>query len=315
MNENTNANVRLFTDSDLDGKGCAVLGKLYYDHDIYITYTFVTYIDEILKEFINSGQYKKYKIIYITDLNIKKETADLIESVTSENHQFIYFDHHTTSEYLIDYLWASVYTKYKEVNTCGTHLFYWYLSEKFPNHYWHTNALIRFVELVRQWDTWDWNSMHKDKGIHAKNFNTLANFYSTTKFIADCLQKIKSDQNMFNKTDKVLLDTFNDRNEKYCNKKLKNIKKVQYYDYTLGVCFAEDNFSDLGNLICREYDDIDIAFMINPDTGIVSLRTIKDDVNLSKFAEEFGGGGHPKSAGFPYNKDKNNKLINSILEG
>ncbi len=40
--------------------------------------------------------------------------------------------------------------------------------------------------------------------------------------------------------------------------------------------------------------------MKESDDGLikVSLRTVRDDVDVSKFAQFFGGGGHRKAAGF-----------------
>jgi nanoRNase/pAp phosphatase (c-di-AMP/oligoRNAs hydrolase) len=39
---------------------------------------------------------------------------------------------------------------------------------------------------------------------------------------------------------------------------------------------------------------------INPSNSAVQLRARKSSVALHKFAEKFGGGGHPLAAGFPF---------------
>ena len=46
--------------------------------------------------------------------------------------------------------------------------------------------------------------------------------------------------------------------------------------------------------------DVDFALLIKEESGNVkgSLRTRRDDVDLSEIAKQYGGGGHPKAAGF-----------------
>ena len=46
--------------------------------------------------------------------------------------------------------------------------------------------------------------------------------------------------------------------------------------------------------------DVDFAMLIKEDRGHIkgSFRTRKDDVDLSKMAALYGGGGHPKASGF-----------------
>jgi len=51
--------------------------------------------------------------------------------------------------------------------------------------------------------------------------------------------------------------------------------------------------------------DVNYSMLIKQDRGHIkgSLRTRRDDVDLSEIAKKFGGGGHPKAAGFTIKGD------------
>ena len=60
-----------------------------------------------------------------------------------------------------------------------------------------------------------------------------------------------------------------------------------------------------------EYDFIEI---INFSSNGVSFRTRKDDVNLTKLAKVFNGGGHPKAAGCPIPNELKYNFIDELLD-
>ena len=83
-----------------------------------------------------------------------------------------------------------------------------------------------------------------------------------------------------------------------------------------GVVFADQYTSELGNTLCKLNPDLDFVAIINIGIGVVSFRTIKDDIDLGKdIAQKFGGGGHPKSAAMHFIADIKNELITRIFTG
>ncbi|MFH1193603.1 MAG: DHH family phosphoesterase [bacterium] len=62
---------------------------------------------------------------------------------------------------------------------------------------------------------------------------------------------------------------------------------------------AEEAFSGLSNFLSAVLKS-DIIMVLEEREGAVkgSLRTIKDNISVAKIAEEYGGGGHAKAAGF-----------------
>ena len=75
---------------------------------------------------------------------------------------------------------------------------------------------------------------------------------------------------------------------------------------------ADSHTSELGNILCERHEELDFVAIIKKET--VSLRTVKDNVNLTDIAKQFGGGGHPKASGFPLNNVKLNNFINDIFD-
>ena len=64
-----------------------------------------------------------------------------------------------------------------------------------------------------------------------------------------------------------------------------------------GFVYADRYFSEMGNRLAELHPEYDFIAMIDVGGGMVSYRTVKDDINLGELAKQFGGGGHPKSAG------------------
>jgi len=188
-----------------------------------------------------------------------------------------------------------------------------YLASKDGTFTNDSGQVAYYVGLVRLWDTWDWKNADPEIAKMVKDLNLLCNTYNTNRFVSTTYIKLKDNRPLFSHAENEIISLLTNNATRYCLKKMKSVKKIRYNDLVLGVVFAENNISELGNMICTENPDIDIAFMICPDINIVSMRTIKDDVNLAEFAKKFGGGGHVKSAGFPYSRFSNRKLIDSIL--
>ena len=71
--------------------------------------------------------------------------------------------------------------------------------------------------------------------------------------------------------------------------------------YNIGLIPNMTNVSYIGNRISEEYDSLDCIIFFSAETQTISMRTIHDDVDLSKISTIFGGGGHKKAAGAKVN--------------
>lgn len=308
--------IKLFTDSDLDGLACGIIGMGIYGDNVSTVYSGPKQIDKDIVEFLKNEDVAEYSIIYVTDLTISKETATLLDDLNKNNIVRIkLFDHHRTGYFLNKYQWARVTdTFHGDIKTCGAELFWEYMKDIYPDWIdpFYTN-MNNFIEYVRLWDTWDWVEAG-EKGLVSKKFNLLRSIYSNSKFVNSIFKKIcESAGSLIDDTENNLIEVFENKKNRYIQLKAKNARIMDFDNYKVAFVFAEENVSELGNFLCKEFPEIDFAMMVMTDMKTVSLRAIKNEIDLSVIAKKYGGGGHPKSAGFTYSADIEKLFIENIL--
>ena len=116
------------------------------------------------------------------------------------------------------------------------------------------------------------------------------------KFITSMLYKIDNGLEVFS------LDDLNDlykrqiKINKYIDEKEKFLVEINIKGLNAGVVIAENYISELASTILKRRIDLEILVILNGKTA--SLRTRRNNIDLSKLAEEYGGGGHQKASGF-----------------
>ena len=300
--------IKLFTHCDLDGIGCAILAKLAFGTDaVDIEYCNYDDINIKVEEYLNSGS--NYEC-HITDISINEELAEKINE-THKRYQLL--DHHATALELNKYDWCKVKIKDEktDIKTSGTEMYYKWLVDN--DHLKKTTVLDRFVELVRDYDTWRWATLGEE-GIICKQVNDLLYIYGREQFIYWCIREI--DDCVFPRlydADKLILKIKQQEIDDYVKEKDKQLFVDDLCGRKCGVVFAEKYVSELGNRLCQMHPEFDLVAMINMN-GIVSYRTIKDNIDLGKdIAKVFGGGGHPKAAGSQFSKEVQIEIINKIF--
>jgi oligoribonuclease NrnB/cAMP/cGMP phosphodiesterase (DHH superfamily) len=68
-------------------------------------------------------------------------------------------------------------------------------------------------------------------------------------------------------------------------------------DPPVHICWVTGYQSDVSNYLYLNDREIIVLLQAFPDNVGISFRTRRDDVEVNKIAESFGGGGHPQSAG------------------
>ena len=303
--------VKLFTHTDLDGVGCAILAKLAFGNEVDIEYCDYDNINENVMNYLNSND-DSLSYIYITDIRVNEDVAKLLD----ERGGVVLLDHHPTALELNKYPWCKV--RVEELNgikTSGTRMFYHWLgmngclNEALENN----EALRRFAELVRDYDTWRWAELGEE-GVICKQVNDLLYLYGRDKFITWCISQIHDC--VFPRlyaSDELILSIKQKEIDDYVEEKNEQLIITPMCGRVCGFVFAEKYFSELGNRLCRMHPEIDFVAMIDM-SGTVSYRTVKEDIDLGKdVAQLFGGGGHPKAAGSEFSKEIQLKTIESIF--
>jgi oligoribonuclease NrnB/cAMP/cGMP phosphodiesterase (DHH superfamily) len=263
---------KLFTDSDLDGIGCGIV--MSNAGEVDITYSNPRKINNDIIAFINDGTYSEYGMIFITDLSVTIETADLIENVFDKGPVWRLLDHHLTGVHLRPYLWSIIKTHDDNGELCcGTYLIHEVMRPLLKNPV----EMDKFVSLVNSYDTFNWV---KEDRIEAKHFNDLFGIYGRDRFIS--------------------------------HNKTKQLRRFKTANYTVGVIFNEKYVSETGKTICENEPDLDFIILLDYGYRTAGMRTIRDDIDLSEIAKRFGGGGHKKAAGFPIEFYYN--LLDSLWE-
>jgi oligoribonuclease NrnB/cAMP/cGMP phosphodiesterase (DHH superfamily) len=330
--------IKLFTHTDLDGISCGILAKLAFKENVDIEYCNYDTIDKKVSDFFFSDEALNYICIFITDISIKEELANEIDNCikgTTCLPKVILLDHHKTAEYLNKFKWAKVtenttlinkfgsFGKPIEEKTCGTYEFFIYLikndfldtnipaMETTSREYF--NKLVNFVDLVRQYDTWLWNTKYNN--IIPKQLNDLSYIYGRDRFIEMMIKKLQPiSEPLFSDMDMLMLELTQEKIDRYIESKQKQIIEKNILNFNVGVVFAEQYHSELGNALATNNPHLDFIVLINPSVS-VSYRSISDKIDLGKdIASVYGGGGHIRAAGSPVSDEFKKTIIDTYFD-
>lgn len=300
--------IKLFTHTDLDGIGCAILAKLAFGTEVVdVEYCNYDDIDSKVEEYFNSGS--EYEC-HITDISINEELAHKINDFEKT---YRLLDHHPTALGLNKFCWCSVQVENEETNikTSGTEIYYHWLVDN--GRLSRSDVLDRFVELVRNYDTWRWSTLG-DKGIICKQVNDLLYLYGRDKFIDWCFTEIYEDSfPWLYESDLLVLEIKQKEIDDYIEAKNKQLFIKDLCGKVCGFVFADKYYSELGNRLCEMHPEVDFITIIDM-CGKISYRTTKDNIDLgNNVAKLFGGGGHPKAAGSYFSKEVQFDVIDKIF--
>ena len=303
--------VKLFTHTDLDGVGCAILANLAFGtNNVDVTFCNYDDVNDLVSDFVPIKLLPD-DMCHITDISVSDELAKEISDNTT---QFYLLDHHPTALGLNKYDWCNVTIEDKEthIKTSGTEMYYKWLKES--GYLIEDEFIKKFAELVRNYDTWRWSTLGDD-GLICKQVNDLYYLYGKEKFMRWAISEI------FDKVfprlyaaDELVLSMKQIEIDEYVEKKDKQMHVTDMCGRICGFVFAERFFSELGNRLCQMHPEIDFVAMIDMD-GTVSYRTVKDDIDLGNdVAKRFGGGGHPKAAGSQFSDGTKMDIIERIFK-
>jgi uncharacterized protein len=284
--------MKLFTDSDLDGIGCGLLAKLAFA-EVNISFCSYRNLDERVKQFLENEQNKEVEL-FITDLAVGEEVEKkLAERFNAGGHVQV-IDHHVTALHFNQYPWGWVKpTDEQGKKTCATSLFYDYLVREGKLE--RNETLDEFVELVRQYDTWEWEETNN---TCAKRLNDLLTILGLDEFWDKMSERLATGGPFsLTETEELILDMEEKKIQRYIRMKQKQLVQRWFGDYCVGIVFAERHMSELGNALSKRCPHLDLIAMVNMGTKHIGFRTIHDTVNVAEFAKQFGGGGHPKASG------------------
>ncbi|MDN4494823.1 DHH family phosphoesterase [Ureibacillus aquaedulcis] len=283
---------KLLTHNDLDGVGCGILAKMAFGPDVRVRYNSIASLNREIEFFLENDS--KETFLFITDLSPNEENESRLNEHYSEHGNIQLIDHHKSALHLDDYEWGYVAVEDIDGNlTSATSLFYEYLVSM--NFLEASDAISEFVELVRQYDTWEWE---KNENQKAHSLNSLFYLVSIDDFEETMIERLSTNAHFdFDEFEKRLLNMEEDKIERYIKRKKREIVQAKVRDYYAGIIYAESYHSEVGNELGKEYAHLDYIVILNMGGKRISYRTIHDHVDVSEIAGHYGGGGHQKASG------------------
>jgi uncharacterized protein len=301
---------RLYTHNDLDGVGCGIVARIAFGKDVEIRYNSVMGLDYQIEKLLENEKNIKDDFLIITDLSVNDENLIRLDDLAKNGGNVRLIDHHKTALHFNDYSWGRVKVQYEDGRlTAATSLLYEYLLEHELIQ--PSQALDEFVELVRQYDTWEWD---QNENMKAKNLNDLFFMISIEEFEEKMTKRImNSDTFEFDDFEQKLLEMEEEKIERYVRRKKREIVQTFIGQYCTGIVHAESYHSELGNELGKEYPHLDYIAILNLGGKKISFRTIHDHVDVSAVAGKFGGGGHAKASGCSMGKDAYKLFVQDIF--
>lgn len=298
-----------FTHTDLDGVACSVVAQCFFD-DIETHSINYGQVDGELEKALNKYDSSNHLFI-ISDLSYSQSREDLTTKLL-RNHCLYVADHHVTSMWMKDLNLSGRTTIDIRVssdgNKCGAEILYELLSDHYEMiSVYSKEKLEKFLKIVSDWDVWKWTEnmtlpLSSNPAVYFSNAYSMLGF---DRFLNRILRWLTWDfvKVPFTKKDQENIENYNRNQEFELNSILERgcIKNLQTKCYgTLKVLYYEsENFyqSLIGLLASKteSYKSVDLVFISKPTS--ISLRFPKPDIDLTKIASEFGGGGHRDAAG------------------
>lgn len=306
----------ILTDSDADGVGCSVVFKAFtenlpnkYSGDAYfVKYTYPgKTIDNDLGEWFEVVKRNPQDswCLYITDLCPSVEALKpVVDYANSTGNCVVVYDHHVTALPVMEAYPENVLVECRK-DQSATKLFWReMIASNFTlvgNDMNAHKVLKRFVDLVSDYDTWEWkNNPNPELNGEESYVDMLLRFYGDRNYVRQKFYKNIFDENkVFSVDDKNIIEL-----------RLKHIDDVvertpitivnDEFPFTCGIIMANDCLAASLEKVYKNYD-VDYAISLIPEKRLISVRTGKEDHScldaINYFCDPGMGGGHVKAAG------------------
>lgn len=283
---------KLLSHNDLDGVGCGILAKLAFGEQVKVRYNSISSLNREIEYFLENDEPDTF--LFVTDLTPNEDNEKRLNDFYNAKGKVQLIDHHKSALHFNDYEWGYILVEDHDGKlTSATSLLYEYLvTNKLLEP---TAAITEFVELVRQYDTWEWE---KNENYQAHSLNSLFYLISMEEFEEKILERLRtSDHFDFDEFEKKILKMEADKIDRYIRRKKREIVQSTIGEHLAGIVYAETYHSELGNELGKEYPHLDYIAIVMMGGKRISLRTIYDHIDVSEVAGQFGGGGHQKASG------------------
>lgn len=286
----------LYSHNDLDGVGCGIIAKCAFGEKVDIRYNSISGLNIQVERYLNRipVQGNPDDMLFITDLTVNSELEQRLDLYVKGGGKVRLIDHHKTADHFNAYPWAQVDVYHADGRpSSATSLLYEYLIKHGMLE--RTDTMDQFVELVRLYDTWEWESENK---IQAKRLNDLFYMISLDEFEAKMVDRLRAHQGFsFDEFEEKILDMEENKIERYIRRKRREMIQTFIGSECVGIVYAESYHSELASELGTGHPHLDYIAILNMGNRKMSLRTIHEHIDVSAVAMRYGGGGHAKASG------------------
>lgn len=298
--------IKIFSHNDLDGFGgplllTAVQATMFKDVDFEIENIGAGQVDNALSRWFRDPSLDQFTDVYIMDMTPDSDyTFQKLEEHFA-NHWLVFDHHESEADLRAQHQTNTVTAADPAVTPSATSLVWDWLKTRphFDDLGDQRQAeLAELVELIRAYDTWDWQNdptMSAAERQGADELNSLFWFYPlehSTEFVSAVFAQ---GWTQYRENNRLLITTLNDRRAHYLKSHLKDVLIEKVADHTWGFVYASDYKSEIAHELLEQHPEVDAAMVISPTS--VSLRS-NGKLDVAKFAEEYyAGGGHADAAG------------------
>lgn len=321
----------LITHNDMDAAGCAIVTKLLLTAkgekiDWEIKYCPATGADEALINSMDDISSNVYNYILIGDISISEETAETLENIAKNNNIFIgLYDHHISNKLDVTHRWCYIDT----TNSACWLMYIKLLKEKSIFLSPLTGSLEVYLDWlmksISRYDTWQWKTDPDPKThynyeyVSEGDLSDICKFIGVEEFVRAFYAFI-----VYAKYNKTLIPIklyslrdciiVNKKNTIERNLSGENVKSVIINNKNCAIMISDSSDFIYDNELLEnlyKMKGVDISIMIYPRTRNISVRTGRDDIDLSAWVKDQfeTGGGHRKAAGAKIDIDKMTALI------
>ncbi len=295
--------------ADMDGVTPVILTDLTFEEYDYQLLD-IPDVDSYVMNCLENHTLDDYDAIFMTDLGVSLEVAKKIDE-SSWKDKFHLLDHHEGHLELNSFSFAHVVVEENGILESGTSLYYKYLLTHYPNTTLAKDSVSYMVSLVRLNDTWEWKKYQVREAV---DLGTLFAYYGNEKFIQNYITFLRKNREFyFLESERILIDVDRKKKEEYIDLCKERMMIQEIHGYQVGIVFAEQYVSEVGNVLAETFQDkIDLVMIIRLDKSL-SFRSVKEDVSVRDFAQLFHGDGHVHAAGAPLPEHIHQAIIDELL--
>ena len=273
--------MKCFYHNDLDGRCAGSIVSQYkknYNKDDFFE---VDYVMELPIDTIKNGEE-----VWFVDYSFKSNTRDILANLIARGCHIIWIDHHTSSINLEkDYLWCKDIEGIRQDGISGAALTYMYCYER------AFDEIPYYVKLVSDYDCWQYkyepDTTFFKIGMESNDFDALDDIWN---YLFNKDNEVYDTVLDYGKIIKKYIDSDNTYYREHFSyeSEIAGHKCLVVGKKTNSWVFGE-KYNEYPLVMVWVFDGIKFTY---------SIFSSNKEIDCSKIAESYGGGGHKGAAGF-----------------